>query len=278
MAACPGPWGVLPKVCCAVSRFSAAARTKPARTPTENSEGRGLSTSRCAMKIFARAAGKGQDVRTVDAVKGAKVGIGMAEQTGWHVVGRKQAGRVVSMAATASAVREGTTGQLVTLPRVWAVAEGAVAKVREAGAEADGPNGKPEQRAMPKAELAFYRKYTEALLRRYVQMTMEAGRVPSMMGRSVLGGRASSYRIHGFDDAVNFRLDVERCLRRLEPEQGEVIRRVAMQEYTQAEAASLLGICLRTCVQRYGRSLDVLTGILLEVRLLEPFKGLSSGR
>ena len=99
-----------------------------------------------------------------------------------------------------------------------------------------------------------------------------------MLGRSVLGGRASSYKIHGFDDAVIFRLDLEKCLRKLEKEELEVVRRVAMQEYTQAEAAALMGICLRTCVQRYGRAMDKLTGILLEARLLEPMRALSSGR
>ncbi len=130
---------------------------------------------------------------------------------------------------------------------------------------------------LPAFEVRFYRKYTEALLRRYMQMTMEAGRVPSMMGQEVLGGRASSYRIHGFDDAVNFRLDTERCLARLDGNERELLRRVSLQEYTQAEAAALIGISLRTCVQRYGRALDKLTAILLEMRLLEPFKGLSRG-
>ena len=221
-----------------------------------------------------------QDVQTVDAEVIEKVGTGMAEQAGWIVLeGRKQAGRVVSLAAAATTLREGTTGRLVTLPRVFAVASKDAAQGRMQ--EGEGGTGESIARkplALPKVELGFYRKYTEALLRRYLQMTMEAGRVPSMLGRSVLGGRASSYRIHGFDDAVNFRLDVERCLQRLTSDEREIIRRVAIQEYTQAEAASLLGICLRTCVQRYGRSLDRLTGILLEVRLLEPFKALSSGR
>ena len=173
-----------------------------------------------------------------------------------------------------SGLREATTGQVVTtLERVWAVAS------TEACAEVEVKvERKANRLPAPKPELSFYRKYTEGLLRRYVQMTMEAGRVPSMLGRSVLGGRASSYRIHAFDDAVNFRLDVEKCLRQLDTTEFEVVRRVAMLEYTQAEAAALIGICLRTCVGRYGRAMDKLTGILLEVRLLEPFGGVSSGR
>ena len=209
---------------------------------------------------------------------GTGVGTEMAKLTEMRVVlGRKQAGRVTALGSGAELRREGTTGLLITLPHVWAVASGAKAQAGKAEAETVGGAAK-QSLGVPKAELGFYRKYTETLLRRYVQMSMEAGRVPSMLGRSVLGGRASSYRIHGFDDAVNFRLDVERCLLRLTDEEREVIRRVTMQEYTQAEAAALLGICLRTCVQRYGRSLDRLTGILLEMRLLEPFKGLSRGR
>ena len=199
----------------------------------------------------------------------------MAERKGMGLVAKRQGVLCISAAATEQReVREGTTGRLIamTLPKVWAVAEGgrsAVAVQRAPAPKTAGETG---------VEVRFYRKYTEGLLRRYMQMSMEAGRVPSMLGREVLGGRASSYRIHGFDDAVNFRLDVEKCLRQLEPAQRDVLRRVAMQEYTQAEAASLLGICLRTCVDRYGKALDRLTGILLKARVLEPLRMLSRGR
>ena len=208
----------------------------------------------------------GQNVGVAEAM-----GREMTEQRTWSVVsGRKQAGRVISLAAAANEVREATTGRLVTtLPKVWAVASASTAAAK---------SQIRREQSEPQVEVGFYRKYTEALLRRYMQMTMEAGRVPSMLGRPVLGGKASSYRIHGFDDAVNFRLDVEKCLRKLDFSELEVVRRVAMQEYTQGEAAALMGICLRTCVQRYGRSMDKLTGILLDARLLEPFKALSSSR
>lgn len=194
----------------------------------------------------------------------------MAERKGWSVVeGQRKTVTVVT--SQAESLREGSTGRVVaSVPRIWAVAEAPVA------VQPQVPRARKDE--TPAVEVRFYRKYTEALLRRYTQMTMEAGRVPSMMGRDILGGKASSYRIHGFDDAVNFRLDVDKCLRKLEKTERDVLRRVAMQEYTQAEAAPLLGISLRTCVERYGASLDRLTGILLEARLLEPFKALSRGR
>lgn len=191
----------------------------------------------------------------------------MAEQAKLVVM----AGRKSGMQMGQSAVREGSTGRVVgVVPRIWAVGAGPE-RVASTPAKAPGSAG------VPAGELAFYRKYTEKLLQRYMQMSMEAGRVPSMMGKEVLGGRASSYQVHGFDDAVNFRIDVERCLAKLDPEERAVVRRVALQEYTQAEAAAVLGISLRTCVQRYGRSLDRLTRILLDVRLLEPFKALANG-
>ncbi len=47
-------------------------------------------------------------------------------------------------------------------------------------------------------EMAFYRKYTEAMLQRYVRMSMEAGRVPSLLGQEMFRGRVTSYRIESF--------------------------------------------------------------------------------
>ena len=209
------------------------------------------------------------------------------------VTGQKGVVCIRAAASGLGAVREGTTGRIVstTLPKVWAVAAGGKASAAsvKAPAAAKGISAVPTQRVLPMprllpmdvretgVEVRFYRKYTEGLLRRYAQMSMEAGRVPSMLGREVLGGWASSYRIHAFDDAVNFRLDVEKCLRQLEPGQREMLRRVTMQEYTQAEAAMMLGMCLRTCVDRYGKAVDRLTGILLKARILEPWRMLSRG-
>jgi predicted DNA-binding protein (UPF0251 family) len=201
----------------------------------------------------------------------------MAEQSKFVVMmGRKPVAGVVARVQAAAEVREATTGRVVS--QVWAVAAPQPVQPKRGEDRVEGVgagvarNRTAQRSAVPTEEYGFYRKYTERLLQRYVQMTMEAGRVPSMMGREVIGGRASSYRIHGFDDAVNFRLDVEKCLRQLDKDDREVVRRVAMQEYTQTEAAELLGVSLRTVVTRYGRALDRLTGILLRTRLLDPLR------
>ena len=159
---------------------------------------------------------------------------------------------------------------LVILPVVWAmeslqeergseeVAEPGVAGLEEAA----------ERQAAP--EMAFYRKYTEAMLRRYVKLSMEAGRAPSLLGREMFRGRVTSYRVHSFEDVVIFVHDVERCLTKLEEGQQDLIRRIALQEYTQNETAAMLGVPLRSVHRRYADALDELTEIFLERKLLEP--------
>ena len=166
-------------------------------------------------------------------------------------------------------IREATTGRVVAvLPRVWATAQGnTLPGTADAGVVRERERA---GRIRPRPELAFYRKYTEGMLRRYVQFTMEAGRVPSMLGREMFRGKVTSYRVRSFEDVVIFRLDVERCLKKLSWDEQQLIRRIGLQEYTQGEAALMLGMSLRSCVQRYGEALDRLTGMFLEYGMLEP--------
>jgi Sigma-70, region 4 len=164
---------------------------------------------------------------------------------------------------------------LVILPMVWATAaEPKMHPVAEVATQAE-----VQRQAAP--EMAFYRKYTEGMLRRYVRLSMEAGRAPSLLGREMFRGKVTSYRVHGFDDVVIFVHDVERCLARLNEGQQSLIKRIALQEYTQGETAGMMGLCLKTVTRRYARALDQLTEIFLERKLLNPQKacqGAGSGR
>lgn len=98
---------------------------------------------------------------------------------------------------------------------------------------------------------------------------MSVGRMPALLGHDVFRGRMSTYRVTSFEDSVIYVYDVEKCLKRLDMFSRELIRRIALQEYTQGEAASLLGTSLRTIVRRYGEAIDSLTKIFLEYRLLD---------
>jgi predicted DNA-binding protein (UPF0251 family) len=157
---------------------------------------------------------------------------------------------------------------LVILPVVWATSE----PLPEQEAVVSAMDSKPVA-----PEMAFYRKYTEGMLRRYVKLSMEAGRAPSLLGREMFRGRVTNYQVHSFDDVVIFVHDVEKCLAKLDENKQYVLRRIALQEYTQEETAKMMGLPTRTVIRRYERALDRLTQIFLAVKLLEPMKECQGG-
>ena len=123
------------------------------------------------------------------------------------------------------------------------------------------------------AELSLYRKYTLELLRRYLRMSMELGRLPSIIGREFFRARVSSYRVSTFEDSVILCHDVDRCLALLEPFDQQLIARIALQEYTFDEAGPVLGVARATLFRRYPLAVDALTEIFLKHGLLNE-KGL----
>ena len=115
---------------------------------------------------------------------------------------------------------------------------------------------------------AFYRRHTENLLRRYLYASVQVGRSPNLLGESVGRGWVSSRRVRTFEDALIFVLDVERCLNRLSLIDRQIISRVVLQEYTQAETAVLLGTSSRTISNKLPQAIDRLTESLVQSDLL----------
>lgn len=153
-----------------------------------------------------------------------------------------------------------SAARVLVLPVVWATAETTEATTRRVLRPVE-------------PEMAFYRKYTEALLRRYNKLSMEKGRTPSLLGQDLFRGRVTHYKVRGFDDVVIFVHDVEQSLKLLAADELNLVRRIAIQEYTQVEVAQRMRMPTRTLVRRYERALDALTRILLERRILEPLAG-----
>ena len=125
-------------------------------------------------------------------------------------------------------------------------------------------------------DLAIYRQRTMQFLRRYFRMSMEVGRVPSLLGREVFRTRVTSYRMGTFEDAVIFVYDVERCLRKLDPESQALIARVVFQDYSHEEAAAIFGCTLRTLTRRFPEALDRMTQVLIDCGLLERIGSIKS--
>ena len=150
------------------------------------------------------------------------------------------------------------------LPQVWAFAVGPTMP--------EAPAPRP-----PEPNLAFYRKYTVALLHRYVRMSMEAGRTPSLMGQE-FRSKVSHHRVESFEDVVIFLHDVEHCMEKLSASQQHLITRIALEEFTVLEVSEALGVVPLTVFRRYGRALDSLTRIFLDVKILTPPKHCQGGK
>src|SRR3954465_378954 len=89
-------------------------------------------------------------------------------------------------------------------------------------------------------DLWLYRARTIALLRRYLRISIEVGRLPSLLGRELFRSKVTSYRMTSFEDAVIFVYDVERALEKLDTFGKQLIATIVFQDYTQDEAAEIL--------------------------------------
>ena len=120
------------------------------------------------------------------------------------------------------------------------------------------------------SSLWLYRDRTVALLRRYLRLSLQVGRLPSLLGRDIVRARVTAYRAATFEDAVIFVHDIERCLEYLQPFDQSLIALIALQEYTQLEAARILGCGPRTVARNYPEVLDRVSEMFLGRGILLP--------
>ncbi|HEY2469401.1 MAG TPA: hypothetical protein VGI45_16390 [Terracidiphilus sp.] len=159
------------------------------------------------------------------------------------------------------------------LPTIWATQTTTLhSSSAEADSGAQSAPTDPEQdmvaESLPEISLAFYRKHTEKMLRRYLYASMLVGRAPVILGEPISRGWVSCHRIKTFEDAVIFVLDIERCLKRLGAFDRAILSRIALQEYTHVETAALLRVSPRTVSHKYPMALDRLTELLQHYGLL----------
>ncbi len=119
-------------------------------------------------------------------------------------------------------------------------------------------------------ELSFYRDHTLLLLRRYFRLSLQLGRMPSLVGREIFRAKISYYRASTFEDAVIFVHDVERCLEQLDRLSRQMIALIVLQEYTEEEAARRLGWHRQRVSEAFVRALDATTEEFLAAGILHP--------
>ena len=121
--------------------------------------------------------------------------------------------------------------------------------------------------------LWLYRERTIGLLRRYLRLAMEVGRLPSLLGRQFFRTRVTAYSSRTFVDSTIFVLDVERALELLDKFDKALIAMIVLQEYTQEETARIMNRGVRTINRGYPDALDHTTAIFLDRGLLERLPG-----
>jgi hypothetical protein len=117
-------------------------------------------------------------------------------------------------------------------------------------------------------DLWLYRGRTVALLRRYMRLSIETGRLPSVIGRELFRARITTYTATSFEDRVIFVHDVEACLDRLTPFDQKIIARIVLQEYDHERAGRVLHCTRKTIERRLPEILDLLSEHFLEVGML----------
>jgi hypothetical protein len=127
-------------------------------------------------------------------------------------------------------------------------------------------------------DLWIYRNKTMALLRRYMRWSLEAGRVPSLLGRELFRAKISAFTATTFEARVIFLHDIEKCLKKLQGFDGQLIARVVLQEYDHETAARILQCTRKTLERRLPELIDELSYDLLRLDLLERFPESSRGR
>lgn len=146
--------------------------------------------------------------------------------------------------------------------------------------EAEGIGGAPVQEASTPAadetavstdletpgrdpDLWLYRERTVAILRRYMRLSIEVGRMPSLLGREFFRTRVTAYKSSTFEDSAIFVHDVERSLEELSEFEKKLIAKIVLQRYSKEEAGRLLGCGYRTVERLLPETLDRVSEIFL---------------
>lgn len=117
-------------------------------------------------------------------------------------------------------------------------------------------------------ELWLYRERTIALLKRYLRISIEVGRLPSLLGRELFRSKVTSYRMSSFEDAVIFVHDVERALDQLDNFGKDLVAVVIFQDYSQDEAAEVLRCARRTVCREFSETINKISELFLDGGLL----------
>lgn len=101
-----------------------------------------------------------------------------------------------------------------------------------------------------------------------IYASMMMNRIACSMRDPTGRGWASSRPVRTFEDALIFVIDMSRCIDAPSKFDQTMLARLVKQDYTQPEAAELLGISHRTLTCKFPATLDRLTVKLLDAGIM----------
>lgn len=121
-----------------------------------------------------------------------------------------------------------------------------------------------------RSELFQYRYETVAMLQKYLTVSLDLGRLPSVLGGEMFRAKVTGYRVNSFEDLVVFVIDMQRCMDRLSASARKFIALHVFEEYSLDESAARIGCDRVTGWRVYCGAIDEMSEVLLRFRLLEP--------
>ena len=94
------------------------------------------------------------------------------------------------------------------------------------------------------------------MLRRYLRISIEVGRLPSLLGRELFRSKVTSYNMSSFEDRVIFVHDVEHALEQLSEFGQRLVATIVFQDYAQDQAAEVLHCARRTVCREFPEAVD----------------------
>ena len=127
------------------------------------------------------------------------------------------------------------------------------------------------EREQRREDLSRYRRYTVGMLHRYFRISLETGKLPSVLGQQFFRARVTSYRMTSFEEAVIFVRDIEACLTRLDDFSRKLVAHCVLEGYRQEEVSRMLNCPLRSIERHFSFALDELTRLFLDRGILRNF-------
>lgn len=135
--------------------------------------------------------------------------------------------------------------------------------------DSDGASRGQRPDLEPRPEMVCFRGQTLAMVRHFFELSCQAGRLPSLLGREFFRAKVSHHAVPSFEEQIVFLRDMQLCLGRLREEDAQMITLAGFYDLSSDEVAELLRCSRWWVYDHFGRALDALSEIFLRAELLD---------